>query len=101
MAAAGVVDAADTWMVQEPFEKWLAMVAVPGGNDSNAGTVLVWRSPTGLAQHVAITVGGGYALHKPSQGWMSPRKVLTSREVIASARQSGRRLSRYTLVGAV
>lgn len=95
------MDAADTWMVQEPFEKWLAMVAVPGGNDSNAGTVLVWRSPTGLAQHAAITVGGGYALHKPSQGWMSLRKVLTSSEVIASARQSGWRLSRYTLVGAV
>lgn len=100
MAAAGAVDAANTWMVQEPFEKWLAAVAVPGGNDSNVGTVLVWRSPGGLAQHAAITIGGGYALHKPSQGWMSPRKVLTSREVIASVRQSGRRLSRYTLVGA-
>jgi len=59
--------------------------------------VLIWRSPGGLAQHAAVPIGGGYALHKPSQGWMSPRKVLTVQEVIASARQPGRRITRYTL----
>lgn len=97
MAAAGRSAAAETWMLQEPFEDWLSAAAVPGGRDSDPGTVLVWRSPGGLAQHAAVTIGGGYALHKPSQGWMSPRKVLTVREIIASARQPGRRLSRYTL----
>lgn len=97
MAAAGRSEAADVWMLQEPFEDWLSAAAVPGGNDNDPGTVLVWRSPSGLAQHAAVTIGGGYALHKPSQGWMSPRKVLTVQEVIASARQPGRRLTRYTL----
>jgi len=97
MAAAGRPEAADVWMLQEPFEEWLSAAAVPGGTDKDPGTVLVWRSPSGLAQHAAVTIGGGYALHKPSQGWMSPRKILTVREVIASARQPGRRLTRYTL----
>ena len=97
MAAAGRSEAADVWMLQEPFEDWLTAAAVPGGNDNDPGTVLVWRSPSRLAQHAAVTIGGGYALHKPSQGWMSPRKVLTVQEVIASARQPGRRLTRYTL----
>ena len=97
MAAAGRPEAADVWMLQEPFEEWLSAAALPGGTDKDPGTVLVWRSPSGLAQHAAVTIGGGYALHKPSQGWMSPRKILTVREVIASARQTGRRLTRYTL----
>lgn len=97
MAAAGRSEAIDVWMMQEPFEAWLSAVAVPNGKDNDPGTVLVWRSPDGLAQHAAVTIGGGYALHKPSQGWMSPRKVLTVKEVIASARQPGRRLTRYTL----
>ena len=97
MAAAGRSEAADVWMLQEPFEDWLSSNAVPGGNDNDPGTVLVWRSPKGLAQHAAVTIGGGYAIHKPSQGWMSPRKVLTVPETIASARQTGRRLTRYTL----
>ncbi|MGY4544558.1 hypothetical protein ACVWY0_004505 [Arthrobacter sp. UYNi723] len=97
MAAAGGSEAADVWMLQEPFEEWLSAVAVPGGNDNDPGTVFVWRSTSGLAQHAAVTIGGGYALHKPSQGWMSPRKVLTVQEVIASARQPGRRLTRYAL----
>ncbi len=99
MAAAGVSEAAETWMLQQPFEDWLSTVSVPGGTDTAPGTVLVWRSPEGRVLHAAVTIGGGYALHKPSQGWMSPRKVLTVREVIASARQTGRRLERHTLAG--
>jgi len=60
--------------------------------------VLVWRSLDGAAQHAAMTLGGGFALHKPSQGWMSPTKVLVVPEVKASARAVGRRLMRYRLV---
>ncbi|MDJ0322077.1 hypothetical protein [Pseudarthrobacter sp. PS3-L1] len=97
MAAAGVTDAAGVWMQQAPFESWVAASATTGGDDGLPGTVMVWRTPDGLAQHAAITIGGGYALHKPSQGWMSPQKILTVQEVIASARQPGRRLHRYTL----
>lgn len=84
-------------MQQAPFESWVAASATMGGDDGLPGTVMVWRTPDGLAQHAAITIGGGYALHKPSQGWMSPQKILTVQEVIASARQPGRRLHRYTL----
>lgn len=97
MAAAGRSDAAGRWMLREPFEEWLSSTAAPGGSDDDAGTVLVWRSPDGLVQHAAVAIGGGYVLHKPSQGWMSPRKILTAKEAIASARQPGRRLTRYKL----
>lgn len=97
MAAAGVDGAATTWMQREPFEEWLADVTVPGGRDDEPGTVLVWRSPEGLVQHAAVTLGGGWALHKPSQGWVSPVQVLTADEVKRASRQPGRRLHRYAL----
>ncbi|AJT42108.1 hypothetical protein [Psychromicrobium lacuslunae] len=100
MAAAGVEGAASTWMFQEPFENWLREASTPGGHDDDPGTVLVWRSRAGLAQHAAVTIGGGYALHKPSQGWMSPWKILTVQEVIWSARYPDRLLRRHTLVPA-
>lgn len=99
MAAAGVPDSADVWMLREPFEEWLAADTRLGGDDGAAGTVLVWRSPDGRVQHAAVTLGEGWALHKPSQGWMSPRKVLAVDEVKRSARAPGRRLQRYRLVG--
>lgn len=73
----------------------------PGGRDDVAGTVLVWRSPDGLVQHAAVTLGGGWALHKPSQGWMSPTKVLTVDECKASSRAVARRLERRTIVRGV
>lgn len=98
MAAAGVAGAATVWMQREPFEEWLAGATVPGGRDDEPGTVLVWRSPDGPVQHAAVTLGGGWALHKPSQGWMSPAKVLTVPDVKRSARQPGRRLHRYALL---
>jgi hypothetical protein len=97
MAAAGVAGAEDTWMVREPFEEWLAASSVRGGADDRAGTVMVWRSPDGLVQHAAVVLGDGYALHKPSQGWQSPTKVLTPHEVKMSSRAAGRRLHRYLL----
>ena len=101
MAAAGVAGADTVWMLREPFERWLSATTRPGGDDAEAGTVLVWRSPDGLVQHAAVTLGGGWALHKPSQGWMSPTKVLTVAECKASSRASGRRLERHTLAGLV
>ena len=101
MGAAGVVGAAQTWVVREPFEDWLADATVAGGSDGDAGTVLVWRSPDGLVQHAAVTLGDGFALHKPSQGWQSPTKVLTVQEAKMSARAAGRHLHRYRLREAV
>lgn len=98
MAAAGVPGAATTWMQREPFEAFLADRTRPGGRDEDPGTVWVWRSPDGAVQHAAVTLGDGWALHKPSQGWMSPTKVLDLRGCRASARARGRRLTRRTLL---
>lgn len=97
MAAAGVPGADEVWMLREPFEEWLAARTRPGGRDDDPATVLVWRSPDGLVQHAAVTLGGGWALHKPSQGWMSPTKVLSVVECRASSRANGRRLERRSL----
>lgn len=97
MAAAGVSGAESVWMQREPFETWLSESTRPGGRDVDVGTVLVWRSPDGLVQHAAVTLGDGWVLHKPSQGWMSPTKVLTVADVKRSAREVGRRLKRFTL----
>ncbi|WP_415645845.1 hypothetical protein [Stackebrandtia soli] len=94
MAASGVGGAERTWMQREPFEEWLAERTVPGGRDDEAGTVLVWRGADGLVQHAAVTLGGGWALHKPSQGWMSPTKVLRVGDVKLSSRTPGRYLHR-------
>lgn len=98
MASAGVVDADTVWMQREPFERWLSEKTRPNGDDAAPGTVFVWRSPDGLVQHAAVTLGDGWVLHKPSQGWMSPNKVLTVAECKASSREVGRRLDRYTIL---
>lgn len=95
MAAFGVPGAEHEWMQREPFEAWLAERTGPGGRDGDAGTVLVWRGADGLAQHAAVALGGGWALHKPSQGWMSPTKVLTVRDAKLGSRCAGRYLHRY------
>jgi hypothetical protein len=98
MAAAGVEGAEDTWMQREPFERWLADNTSRGGRDEVPGTVLVWRgSDAGLVQHAAVTLGGGYALHKPSQAWSTPRKVRTVAEVRRSTRTAGWHLERRSL----
>lgn len=97
MAAAGVATAADTRMVREPFEAWLAEATRPGGDDTRPGTVMVWRDRPGSLQHAAVTLGDGWALHKPSQGWMTPRKVISVQEVKRRARQVGHWLSRRTV----
>jgi hypothetical protein len=97
MAAAGVPGAATEWMQREPFEQWLSDATRRGGTDDRLGTVLVWRSPDGLVQHAAVALGDGWVLHKPSQGWMSPVKVLTVDDAKRSARAAGRRLQRYRM----
>lgn len=97
MAAAGVAGAEAEWMMRQPFEEWLARSTAAGGRDENPGTVLVWRSAEG-AEHAAVTLGGGWAFHKPSQGWMSPRVVLTAADVVRSSRAQGLRLSRRRLL---
>lgn len=97
MAASGVEGAEKEWMQREPFEAWLSERTVPGGRDDEPGTVLVWRGADGLVQHAAVTLGGGWALHKPSQGWMSPTKVLSVRDVKLSSRAAGRHLGRRRL----
>ena len=97
MAAAGQEGADEIWMQRDPFEEWLELRTRAGGRDDSPGTVLVWRSCDGLVQHAAVTLGEGWALHKPSEGWMSPTKVLTVPEVLSSARAGGRRLTRRTL----
>jgi hypothetical protein len=97
MATCGVEGAHDVWMHREPFEDWLAQHTTKGGHDGEPGTILVWRSVDGAVQHAAVTLGDGWALHKPSQGWMSPTKVLALREMKYSARARGQRLHRRHL----
>jgi len=100
MAAAGVPGADSEWMLQEPFERWLAANAVPiraTKRDHLPGVVLVWRDVDGLAAHAAVTVGGGYALSKPSQAWCSPRLVWAVRETVSAARGRGITVSRHLL----
>jgi hypothetical protein len=97
LAASGVDGAELVWMQREPFEAWLAASTRPGGRDDEPGTVLVWRSGDGLVQHAAVTLGDGWALHKPSQGWMSPTKVLRVRDVKLSSRAPGRHLRRHRM----
>lgn len=94
MAAAGVANTADQWMLREPFEEWLCTHTRQGGADHLVGTVLVWRDVRGAAQHAAVVVGDGWAMHKPSQGWMTPRKVLAVEGLKRRARRTGLRISR-------
>lgn len=98
MAAAGVDGVANTWMQRQPFEDWLASRTRPGGRDEDPGTVLIWRNAEGAVDHAAVTLGRGWALHKPSQGWMSPTKVLSVRDTKLSSRMRGRHLVRRSLV---
>lgn len=97
MAAAGVPGAGPTMMVREPFESWLDASTRAGGRDGDPGCVLVWRTPSGDADHAAVTLGDGWAVHKPSQGWMSPCMVLPTHELIRVSRHPGLRLHRYRL----
>lgn len=99
MAAAGVPGAAHEWMQQEPFGDWISTHTRPGGRDDTPGTVLVWRNQKGDPVHAAVTLGGSWALNKPSQAWSSPRFVWTVKEVINHSRQSACHLRRRTITG--
>ncbi|TDW93208.1 hypothetical protein EV137_0482 [Kribbella pratensis] len=99
MAACGTEGAETVWMLREPFEEWLAQHTERGGKDDVPGTVFVWRDTARLVQHAALTIGDGWMLHKPSQSWMSPRKVRTLAEVKRATRTAGWRLERHRLVG--
>ncbi|THF69035.1 hypothetical protein E7T06_13820 [Deinococcus sp. Arct2-2] len=97
MAAAGTVGAELEWMQREPFEAFLAAHTRSGGMDDQPGTVLVWRSAGGQVEHAAVTLGAGWALHKPSQTWMTPRAVLPTQVLIRASRTPGQRLERRRL----
>lgn len=98
MAAAGVRDVADEWMLQEPFLTWLDSACRPGSaGDQSPGTVLVWRDRDGAPVHAAVTIGDGWALEKPSQEWSTPRVVSMVSDVIRINRCAGHRLERHAL----
>jgi hypothetical protein len=99
MAAAGRPGADEEWMQLEPFEEWLADAAraTSTRNPEATGMVMVWRDAGGQADHAAVTLGSGWALHKPSQGWMSPSTVLRTDALIQSVRAKGLRMQRYLL----
>ncbi len=99
MAAAGVEGAESVWMMCEPFEEWLAAHTEPGGKDDVPGTVFVWRDTAALVKHAALTIGDGWMLHKPSQSWMTPRKIRAAAEVKRATRTAGWRLERHKLAG--
>ncbi|MGW7684782.1 hypothetical protein ACWGID_28840 [Kribbella sp. NPDC054772] len=99
MAGCGVEGAESVWMVREPFEAWLAEHTERGGRDDVPGTVFVWRNLEGLVEHAALTIGAGWMFHKPSQSWMSPRKVRTVAEVKRATRTAGWRLERHRVLG--
>jgi hypothetical protein len=94
MAAAGVQDPDD-----EPFEGWLAAHCTAGGADDLPGSVLVWRDADGHDTHAAVTLGGGWVLHKPGQEWLSPHQVVTVQDLIRLA-PPGVTLHRYSLKAA-
>jgi hypothetical protein len=101
LAAAGVNGAEPQWLPREPFEEWLAERATPvlgTERDVRPGVVLVWRNREGLVEHAAVTIGDGYVLNKPSQGWFSPYVVWTVPETVAASRYRGVTLSRYLMV---
>ncbi len=102
MGAAGVAGAADEWTQRDPFGAFLAAWTRParsrsGDRDARPGTVLVWRTSDGLAQHAAVTLGGGWAFQKASQSWTTPRVVLPVEELKRRNRTPGWRLERPTL----
>ncbi|WUJ69739.1 hypothetical protein OG809_32150 [Kribbella soli] len=99
MAACGVEGAESVWMLREPFEEWLANHTERGGRDDVPGTVFVWRDTASRVQHAAVTIGDGWMLHKPSQSWMTPRKVRSVGEVKRATRTAGWRLERHRVVG--
>lgn len=80
-----------------PFDAWLAAACKRGGDPGQSGVVLLWRNRDGSPVHAAVTLGGGWALEKPSRDWHSPHAVLTVTEVMKMSRHPGERLERWTI----
>lgn len=85
------------WVLRDEWEALLSARTRPGGRDDEPGTILLWRSRDGLAQHAAICLGDGWALNKANQSWQTPRAVLTVDEVVMQSRATGQYLSRRRL----
>ncbi len=99
MAAAGE-PVSESWVQVDEFSTWLASHAVPvrrGGSPDAPGRVLVWHE-RGSPAHAAVTIGGGWALQKPSQSWSSPTVVQPVSEVIRSWTYPGTRVHTYELL---
>ena len=97
MAAAGVANAEDVWMQQEPFDNWLSESTTAGGDYCASGTVLIWRNTLGVALHAAVSIGDGWVLEKASQGWLSPRSILAVADVVRTGRRNGAHLQRHSI----
>lgn len=103
MAAAGE-PVAQEWVQLDQFRTWLEASTDPlpqaappvAETDRRPGCVLVWHEDGELA-HAAVTIGGGWALHKQSQSWSSPFAVWPVEEVVRSWLVTGTRLSRHLL----
>lgn len=80
-----------------PFDEWLTTACKGGGDPGQPGVVLVWRDRAGSPVHAAVTLGGGWALEKPSRDWHSPHVVLRVAEVMKMSRHPGERLERRTI----
>ncbi|QFG69572.1 hypothetical protein [Ornithinimicrobium pratense] len=98
MAAAGQ-SVEDDWIQLDQFQTWLDAATTPDRTRAGdeGGQVLVWRQDGDLA-HAAVTLPGGWSLHKQSQSWSNPIGVWTTDEIISSWRLLGVRLSRYQLL---
>lgn len=97
MAAAGEPVHED-WVQPNQFQEWLDGSTRPAEPDdvNRAGHVLTWRQDGELA-HAAVSLGGGWALQKPSQSWSSPVVVWTVEEIVRSWLLPGARLTRHAL----
>lgn len=82
----------------EPFESWLRSACRPGGSPHQAGVVLVWHNTDGAPVHAAVTIGGGWALEKPSKDWHAPCAVATVADIMRMSRHPGERLQRHTVL---
>lgn len=103
-ASHGPLPGAQEWVQLDQFRTWLEASTDPlpqaappvAETDRRPGCVLVWHEDGELA-HAAVTIGGGWALHKQSQSWSSPFAVWPVEEVVRSWLVTGTRLSRHLL----
>jgi hypothetical protein len=96
MEAAGAPSAA-VYSAVAPFEAWLASRCSPGGDTTQPGVVLLWRASGGAPVHAAVTIGGGWALEKPSKDWHSPFAILAVKDIMKMSRHPGEHLERHTI----